>query len=95
MTMAINIGDRVRITKIGGAPTGERKQVGKGYCVEGFIAAPPTIGRGIDILRYARNGFQVLGFFNTSAVVDITGSVVTTKSGSKYSLEKIADIENN
>tara|TARA_R110000803_G_scaffold175085_1_gene237635 strand:- start:424 stop:723 length:300 start_codon:yes stop_codon:yes gene_type:complete len=54
--------------------------VPKGYDLEGEILIDFAIGESMQVLRFKRNGVEMLGHFTSSEVIDITETQIMTVS---------------
>ena len=59
-----------------------------GYVLIGILLEPPHIGRPVRILRLERNGVEVLGFFKSSPVTQLTANGFLTLN-SVYRLRRL------
>lgn len=61
----------------------------EGYQLEGFLAAPPTVGKCVEILRCARNGISILGLYSSTPVTLVQGNIFHTHN-SVYRLDEMS-----
>lgn len=76
-------------------PYGQRCETGHslpvGYELEGWLLAPPVVGRCVEILRCSRNGVARLGVFRSTPVTLVRGDTFHTGN----SVYRLVEVTNN